>query len=42
MIADPLAKEVLTGRFPEGGTVHADDDGNGGLRFDFTPVELAA
>ena len=37
MIADPLAKELLSGRFPEGGTVNADDDGNGGLRFDFAP-----
>ena len=35
MIADPLAKELLSGRFPEGGTVTADDDGHGGLRFDF-------
>jgi ATP-dependent Clp protease ATP-binding subunit ClpB len=34
MIADPLAKELLAGRFPEGGTVTADDDGHGGLIFD--------
>jgi ATP-dependent Clp protease ATP-binding subunit ClpB len=42
MIADPLAKELLTGRFPEGGTVTADDDGDGGLRFDFAPLVTAA
>ncbi len=38
MIADPLAKELLSGRFPEGGTVRADDDGQGGLTFDFAPL----
>jgi ATP-dependent Clp protease ATP-binding subunit ClpB len=41
MIADPLAKELLSGRFPEGGIVNADDDGNGGLRFDFAPASAA-
>jgi ATP-dependent Clp protease ATP-binding subunit ClpB len=38
MIADPLAKELLSGRFPEGGTVTVDDDGHAGLRFDFASL----
>jgi ATP-dependent Clp protease ATP-binding subunit ClpB len=37
MIADPLAKELLAGRFPEGGTVNADADGHGGLSFELVP-----
>jgi ATP-dependent Clp protease ATP-binding subunit ClpB len=40
MIADPLAKELLAGRFPEGGTVNADEDAHGGLLFDFVPSAM--
>ncbi len=42
MIADPLAKELLSGRFPEGGTVNASEDGLGGLLFDFVPSAIVA